>query len=119
MFQMALQNIAKIFYPIFPAFARGFPVFYGEIRKFLLGGTGRFLLTKGKMCGMISLAFNGHEAICGEMSEWFKEPVLKTGDSARSRGFESHSLRHVRRSLTHFPSGQAESLMCSGSFSLY
>ena len=33
----------------------------------------------------------------GEMSEWFKEPVLKTGDSERSRGFESHSLRHFFR----------------------
>ncbi len=31
---------------------------------------------------------------CGEVSEWFKEPVLKTGDSARGRGFESHPLRH-------------------------
>ncbi len=30
----------------------------------------------------------------GEMSEWFKEPVLKTGDTATYRGFESHSLRH-------------------------
>ena len=30
----------------------------------------------------------------GEVSEWFKEPVLKTGDSARGRGFESHPLRH-------------------------
>ena len=30
----------------------------------------------------------------GEMSEWFKEPVLKTGDRASDRGFESHSLRH-------------------------
>ncbi len=29
----------------------------------------------------------------GEVSEWFKEPVLKTGDPARDRGFESHSLR--------------------------
>ena len=29
----------------------------------------------------------------GEMSEWFKELVLKTSDSARNRGFESHSLR--------------------------
>ena len=27
------------------------------------------------------------------MSEWFKELVLKTSDSVRSRGFESHSLR--------------------------
>ena len=30
----------------------------------------------------------------GEMSERFKEPVLKTGDGATHRGFESHSLRH-------------------------
>lgn len=31
----------------------------------------------------------------GEMSEWFKELVLKTSDSARGRGFESHPLRHI------------------------
>ncbi len=35
----------------------------------------------------------------GEMSEWFKELVLKTSDPARDRGFESHSLRQ----LTPFP----------------
>ncbi len=29
------------------------------------------------------------------MSERFKEPVLKTGDTAMCRGFESHSLRHI------------------------
>ena len=29
------------------------------------------------------------------MSERFKELVLKTSDSAMSRGFESHSLRHI------------------------
>ena len=29
------------------------------------------------------------------MSERFKEPVLKTGDAERHRGFESHPLRHV------------------------
>ena len=28
------------------------------------------------------------------MSEWFKELVLKTSDSERDRGFESHLLRH-------------------------
>lgn len=37
-------------------------------------------------------------AICkytkGEVSEWFKELVLKTSDSERNRGFESHPLRH-------------------------
>ena len=32
------------------------------------------------------------------MSEWFMEPVLKTGDAARHRGFESLSLRHIWRS---------------------
>ena len=31
----------------------------------------------------------------GEMSERFKEPVLKTGDAETHRGFESHSLRHM------------------------
>ena len=30
----------------------------------------------------------------GEVSEWFKELVLKTSDPARDRGFESHPLRH-------------------------
>ena len=34
----------------------------------------------------------------GEVSEWFKEPVLKTGDSERGRGFESHLLRLTVRS---------------------
>ena len=29
------------------------------------------------------------------MSERFKEPVLKTGDPERGRGFESHSLRQI------------------------
>ena len=31
--------------------------------------------------------------VIGEMSEWFMEPVLKTGDAERHRGFESLSLR--------------------------
>ena len=35
----------------------------------------------------------------GEMSERFKEPVLKTGDAATHRGFESHSLRQIERPL--------------------
>ena len=33
------------------------------------------------------------ELIDGEVSEWFKELVLKTSDSERGRGFESHPLR--------------------------
>ena len=36
----------------------------------------------------------------GEMSERFKEPVLKTGDGATHRGFESHSLRQKERQLS-------------------
>ena len=35
----------------------------------------------------------------GEMSERFKEPVLKTGDGATHRGFESHSLRQIKKAL--------------------
>ena len=31
----------------------------------------------------------------GGVAEWFKAPVLKTGDSARDRGFESHLLRQI------------------------
>ena len=43
-----------------------------------------------------TLTFERSNAIIwwlGEMSERFKEPVLKTGDGATHRGFESHSLR--------------------------
>ena len=40
------------------------------------------------------ISFSTH----GEMSERFKEPVLKTGDGATHRGFESHSLRQTVRS---------------------
>jgi hypothetical protein len=31
----------------------------------------------------------------GEMTEWLKVPVLKTGVGIPYRGFESHSLRHI------------------------
>ena len=34
------------------------------------------------------------------MSEWFKEPVLKTGDTATYRGFESHPIRQGKVFLT-------------------
>ena len=40
------------------------------------------------MCYILSCPY-------GEMSERFKEPVLKTGDPATGRGFESHSLRQI------------------------
>ena len=48
----------------------------------------------------LSLTFvfgNGIVCINGEMSERFKEPVLKTGDAATHRGFESHSLRQIKK----------------------
>ena len=39
----------------------------------------------------------------GEMAEWSNAPVLKTGDSERSRGFESLSLRQfIRECLEAF-----------------
>ena len=38
----------------------------------------------------------------GEVSEWFKELVLKTSDSARGRGFESHLLRCVWKQSYNF-----------------
>ena len=48
----------------------------------------------------------------GEVSEWFKELVLKTSDSERDRGFESHLLRLLQKNIvTHlvclekYPSG--------------
>ena len=57
-------------------------------------------LTNGNVCGIIYIVrcgkhrFHPRGSPDGEMSEWFKEPVLKTGDRASDRGFESHSLRH-------------------------
>ena len=46
----------------------------------------------------------------GEVSEWFKELVLKTSDSERDRGFESHLLRSneiilFRQALEKYPRG--------------
>ena len=39
-------------------------------------------------------------SFCGEVSEWFKELVLKTSDSERGRAFESHPLRQWNQSET-------------------
>jgi hypothetical protein len=50
------------------------------------------------------------ELQAGEVSEWFKEPVLKTGDSERNRGFESHSLRHLFISSFILPFGEVPKL---------
>ena len=49
---------------------------------------------------MIKLSLS---SIDGEVSERFKELVLKTSDSERGRGFESHPLRHIF--LEKWPSG--------------
>ena len=35
----------------------------------------------------------------GELSEWFKEPVLKTGDGETHREFESHTLRQKETAM--------------------
>ncbi len=45
------------------------------------------VLTRRNACVILVLAF------FGELAEWFKAPVLKTGVSERNRGFESHILR--------------------------
>ena len=44
-----------------------------------------------RICGNIYKQFS--DTGYGEVSEWFKELVLKTSDPARDRGFESHPLR--------------------------
>ena len=44
--------------------------------------------------------------IYGEVSEWFKELVLKTSDSERDRGFESHPLRQESFSYSFWRSTQ-------------
>ena len=53
-------------------------------------------LTKLADCAKIIKLIHviGVSAIHGEVSEWFKELVLKTSDSERGRGFEYHPLRH-------------------------
>ena len=45
--------------------------------------------------------------VCGRVSEWFKEPVLKTGDAATHHGFESHSLRQTKAPLLPKRTGEA------------
>ncbi len=51
-----------------------------KVKKYLTKAKRRVIMNKSLNC-------------FGEVSEWFKEPVLKTGDSERDRGFESHLLR--------------------------
>ena len=50
----------------------------------------------------------------GEVSERFKELVLKTSDSSRSRGFESHPLRqfHIKIfTMQKYSSGEEAPLL--------
>ena len=51
-------------------------------------------MTFRSLYGIIILAVTTVAKINGEVSEWFKELVLKTSDPERDRGFESHPLRH-------------------------
>ena len=57
------------------------------------------VLTTGRFSAKILLASrktpDASDENPGEMSERFKELVLKTSDSERGRGFESHSLRSI------------------------
>ena len=53
----------------------------------ILGMSGGFLLTKSSAHGNIILAFGTRDAFThGEMAEWSKAPVLKTGDVKASVG---------------------------------
>ena len=61
-----------------------------ENGKYVFGFFPDYLLTNGSFYDIISM-LNPK----GEVSERFKEPVLKTGDAAMHRGFESHPLRHA------------------------
>ena len=72
----------------------------------------KFLTTGGRWDIMVKVAAQEEATEThGEMSEWFKELVLKTSDSGRDRGFESHSLRQLNTFWTEstymekYPSG--------------
>lgn len=73
-------------------------------KKVLTNKTQRSIITK------VSLLKKSKLNQYGEVSEWFKELVLKTSDSERGRGFESHSLRQlniffIREHMEKYPSG--------------
>ena len=52
-------------------------------------------MTFRSLYGIIILAVTTVAKINGEVSEWFKELVLKTSDPARDQEFESLPLRHI------------------------
>ena len=47
----------------------------------------------GSIPGWVTILSDDASYRPGEVSEWFKELVLKTSESAMARGFESHPLR--------------------------
>ena len=57
------------------------------------------MLTNEESCVRINIAETTEEKY-GEVSEWFKELVLKTSDPARDQGFESLSLRQLNIKIT-------------------
>ena len=78
-------------------------------------------MTFRSLYGIIILAVTTVAKINGEVSEWFKELVLKTSDPARDQGFESLPLRHLRDkifivysvvfTLEKYPSGEGAPLL--------
>ena len=58
----------------------------------------KMLTNEGRYGIIINVPCDAADAhqLHGEMSEWFKELVLKTSDPARDRGFESHPLRQPK-----------------------
>ena len=55
------------------------------------------MLTRRFVCDIMSTV-----SCDGEVSEWFKELVLKTSDAATHRGFESHPFRQLpKRAVAH------------------
>ena len=67
----------------------------------------KMLTNEGRYGIIINVPCDAADAhqLHGEMSEWFKELVLKTSDPARDQGFESLSLRHENSLESKRPSG--------------
>ena len=74
-------------------------------------------MTFRSLYGIIILAVTTVAKINGEVSEWFKELVLKTSDPARDQGFESLPLRQFLLfylfylPLEDYPSGEGAPLL--------
>ena len=71
-------------------------------------------MTFRSLYGIIILAVTTVAKINGEVSEWFKELVLKTSDPERDQGFESLPLRQFLLfylPLEDYPSGEGAPLL--------